>query len=210
MGVDALGDISTNDVNSNGLATVAIDPLNSINQFTYDSHGNVTEAHLPGRHLRVLRAPTTATPSRPLTRRGRYTPTITPTIPMATSPVIQDPLNNLTTMTYTGNGQVQTVTDANNHVRPTNTTARTGYHDDQRQQDDRALRLQQPGRRDLVTDQRGNATTYSYDALDRETGMTDPLGNHHDLRLRLGRQPDHRQQAPTPSRPDRPDDDVCL
>ena len=30
--------------------------------------------------------------------------------------MIQDPLNNLTTMTYTATGQVQTVTDANNHT----------------------------------------------------------------------------------------------
>ena len=29
---------------------------------------------------------------------------------------MQDPLNNLTTMTYTSTGQVQTVTDANNHT----------------------------------------------------------------------------------------------
>ena len=40
--------------------------------------------------------------------------------------VIKDPLTNLTTMTYTANGRLQSTTDANNTQRRIHTTARTG------------------------------------------------------------------------------------
>ena len=36
---DALGDVTTYDVNSNGLATISIDRINRISQFTFDSLG---------------------------------------------------------------------------------------------------------------------------------------------------------------------------
>ena len=76
--------------------------------------------------------------------------------------VIQDPLNDLTTMTYTTTGQVQTSTDANNHT--------TTYQYDSQdrlttvsvpRRDHGPIRLQQPGRRDQVHRRAGNATTYS-------------------------------------------------
>ncbi len=44
---DALGDVTTNDVNSSGLATVVIDRLNRISQYQYDSLGNVTQQTYP-------------------------------------------------------------------------------------------------------------------------------------------------------------------
>ena len=44
---DALGNVTTYDLNSNGLATVTIDPLNRITQDAYDSKGNVTEIMNP-------------------------------------------------------------------------------------------------------------------------------------------------------------------
>jgi YD repeat-containing protein len=42
VAVDALGDVATYDISSNGLPTVTIDPLNRISTYTYDSLGNVT------------------------------------------------------------------------------------------------------------------------------------------------------------------------
>ena len=44
---DALGNVATFDRDANGLATVAIDRLNRIDQYTYDTKGNITDAHLP-------------------------------------------------------------------------------------------------------------------------------------------------------------------
>ena len=44
---DALGNVTTTDRNSNGLATITIDPLNRISQFAYDSHGNITKEIYP-------------------------------------------------------------------------------------------------------------------------------------------------------------------
>ena len=40
--IDALGDVQLYDLNSNGLATVAIDQVNRNTQYSYDSKGNVT------------------------------------------------------------------------------------------------------------------------------------------------------------------------
>ena len=79
-------------------------------------------------------------------------------------------------MTYTSTGQVQTVTDANDHtttylydsqdrlttlVNADNTTEEFAYNSQ--------------GNVIKVTDERDNSTTYSFDAMNRETGMTDAL-----------------------------------
>ena len=42
VSVDALGDVATYDLNSNGLPTVTIDPLNRMSTYSYDNLGNVT------------------------------------------------------------------------------------------------------------------------------------------------------------------------
>ena len=44
---DALGNVTTDDRNANGLATITIDPLNRITQDAYDSKGNVTKITNP-------------------------------------------------------------------------------------------------------------------------------------------------------------------
>ena len=44
---DALGNVSTMDRDANGLATITIDPLNRITQDAYDSNGNVTKITYP-------------------------------------------------------------------------------------------------------------------------------------------------------------------
>ncbi len=94
----------------------AIDPLNRIDQYTYDSHGNVTTHIVRRCHVRVLRH------LQQLRRAARASPNANGHTTYYTYDghgnltVIQDPLTNLTTMTYTGNGRVQTVTDANDHT----------------------------------------------------------------------------------------------
>ncbi len=59
------------------------------------------------------------------------------------------------------------------------------------------------------TDGRGNATTYSYDALNRKTGIDRRARQPDDQYVRRGRQPDQGPGA-DPGRPDRADDDLCL
>ena len=49
-----------------------------------------------------------------------------------------------------------------------------------------------------VTDGRSNATTYSYDALNRKTGMTDALGNHTTIVYDAAGNVT-QEQAPTPA-----------
>ncbi len=44
---DALGDVTTYDVNSNGLPTISIDRLNRITTYAYDSLGNITKEVYP-------------------------------------------------------------------------------------------------------------------------------------------------------------------
>ena len=98
---------------------------------------------------------------------------------MATSRSIQDPLNNLTTMTYTATGRVQTVTDANNHTTTYLYDSQDRAHDDHQSPTARPSEYAYNSQGDVikVTDGRSNATTYSYDALNRETGTTDALGD---------------------------------
>jgi RHS repeat-associated protein len=173
---DALGDVVTNDLNSNGLATVTIDGLNRISQFTYDSLGNpvtITYPDLTTDHY------TYNSDSEPLTYTDGNGHTTSYTYDSHGNLTgVKDPLNNLTTMTYTSTGRVQTETDADDYT--------TTYQYDSQ---DRLTTVLFPdgtsnlyaynsqGNATKVTDGRGNATTYSFDALNRETGMTDALGD---------------------------------
>ncbi len=45
--VNALSNVSTYDRDSDGLVTIAIDPMNQISQYAYDTHGNVTQITYP-------------------------------------------------------------------------------------------------------------------------------------------------------------------
>ena len=92
-------------------------------------------------------------------------------------------------MTYTSTGQLKTVTDADDYTT-------TYLYDSQDrlttvqlpEWDDEPLFLQFAGRRDQIRRfGRNNATTYSYDAMNRETGSTDALERRDDSGLRLRR-----------------------
>ena len=80
---DALGNVTTYDLNSNGLPDVTIDPLNRITQYTYDSQGNMTDDHLSRRTNDQY---TYNSDSEPLTHTdGNGTRPRTPTMPTATT-----------------------------------------------------------------------------------------------------------------------------
>jgi len=174
--VDALGDVATYDLNSNGLPTVAIDQVNRPDLFTYNSLGSMTKEVYPdGNNIQY----TYNSESEPLTYTNADRNTYSYTYDShGNNTVIEDPLGNLTTMTYTSTGRVQSVTDPNHNI--------TTYQYDSQ---DRLTTTINPGGTTLkytynnqgnetsVTDERGNTTTYGYDALNRKTGMTDALGD---------------------------------
>ncbi len=208
VAVDALGDVATFDLNSNGLATVAIDPLNRITQYAYDSKGNtVTIINADGTEEQY----TYNSNSEPLTdtdANGHVNSYSYDSHGNLTG--VEDALGDRTTMTYTSTGQVQTSTDPNHHT--------TTYQYDSQ---DRVTTVQLPdGTTNLYTynsqglvtrytDGRGNATTLSYDALNRRTGTTDALGDVTSYTYDSGGNL-IEDQEPDPSRPDRPNHNVCL
>ena len=173
---DAYGNVSANDINSNGLPNASIDGLGRITQYVYDSNGNPVTIAYPDLAEDQY---TYNSDAEPLTHTDANDNTTSYTYDShGNLTVIKDPLSNLTSLTYTGNGQVQTITDANDHTT-------TFPYDSQ----DRLTTIQfadgttnleaYDSQGDVIktTDGRGNATTYSFDALDRETGSTDPLGD---------------------------------
>jgi len=174
---DAMGNVSTYDLNSNGLATAAIDQLNRIAFYNYDSLGNMTKETYPDGNTDQYSYNSFSEPLTHTDANGHETYYTYDS--HGNNTVIKDPLNNLTTMTYTSTGRLQTMTDANNHT--------TSYQYDSQ---DRQTTVTFPdGTTNLYsynsqgnviksTDGRGNATTYSYDALNRTTGTTDAIGNH--------------------------------
>jgi len=176
VAVDALGDVATDDLNSSGLPIVAIDQVNRISQYTYDSKGNITTYTYPDLSTNYY---TYNTDSEPLTftNENNYVTSYTYD-GHGNNAVIQDPLNNRTTMTYTSTGQLQTLTDANNHTT-------TYLYDSQDRlttivnADGTTKKLAYDNQGDLIkiTDERNNSTTFSFDALNRETGTTDALGD---------------------------------
>ncbi len=173
--IDALGDVVTNDLNSNGLATVTIDQVNRVTSYVYDSHGNMgTEVYADGNYI----AYTYNSDAEPLTYRNADGNTYNYTYNSGGNlTVVEDPIGNRTTMTYTSTGQVQSITDADD-----NTT--TYQYDSQ----DRLTTVTNADNTTIlysynsqgnvikVTDERNNVTTYSYDAMNRETGTTSAVG----------------------------------
>ncbi|MFI5459013.1 MAG: hypothetical protein ACHRXM_26590 [Isosphaerales bacterium] len=195
--VDALGNVGTDDLSSNGLATVAIDQVNRIDLFTYDSKGNMTLEFYPDGNSIQYTYNSDAEPLSYINADGNsdnYTYDGNGNLT-----VVKDPLTNLTTMSYTADGKLKTVTDANNHVvtyqydsqdrvttvvNADGTTVKSAYNSQ--------------GNVVKVTDERGNATTYSFDAMNRRTGMTDALTNVTTYTYDSGGNPTV-EQSPTPA-----------
>jgi RHS repeat-associated protein len=176
QGTDPDGNVISLDLNSNGLAAVAVDRLNRIDQYTYDSKGNITTHAYPDLNTdkysyNSFSEPLTHTDANNHTTSYGYDANGNLTS-------IQDPLSNRTTMTYTANGRLQTVKDARSNVtslqydsqdRLTTVTFPDGTT--------KLYAYDSKGNAVTVTDERNNSTTYSFDALNRVTGMKDPLGN---------------------------------
>ena len=104
--VDALGDVDTNDVNANGLVINSIDPLNRIDQYTYDSHGNVTAHTFPDGTSETYGTYNSFAEPASFTNAAVDTTYYTYDS-NGNLTVTKDPMTYLTTMTYTGDGRVQ-------------------------------------------------------------------------------------------------------
>ncbi len=171
--IDALGDVQMYDLNSNGLATVAVDQVNRVTSFAYDSSGNTTKEVYPDGNSESY---TFNSDSQPLTFVDANANTTSYTYSGGNLVVVKDPMGNLTSMGYTSTGRLTTTEDSDSHTT-------TILYDSQ----DRPTTIQFPdGTTNLYTynsqgnvtksvDGRNNATTHRYDALNRETGETDAL-----------------------------------
>jgi YD repeat-containing protein len=176
---DASGNIATNDRDANGLATITLDRLNRIDLYSFDTKGNVLQHTYPDLSTdeytwNSFAEPLTHTDTLNHTTTYLYDqsgngPNVTVTI---------DPMNNRTTMTYTADGKLATLTDPNNHT--------TSYQYDNQDRlttvtnadsTTRTLAYDSQGDVVSVVDERSNTTTYSFDKLNHQTGMKDALGN---------------------------------
>jgi RHS repeat-associated protein len=198
VAVDPLGNVAIRDGNANGLATIAVDRLNRIDQYAYDTKGNITKHTYPDLNTDQY---TYNSYAEIMSHTDANNNTYTYTYDGGNKGElvgIKDPLNNLTTLTYTANGRVQTVVDPNNHT--------TSYQYDAQ---DRAVTVtnadnstvlygyNSQGNATSVTDERSHATTFSFDAMNRPTGSTDSLTNRTTLTYDSGGNLTV-QQLPTP------------
>ena len=150
-------------------------PLNRITQYTYDSQGNITKITYPDLTNDQY---TYNSDSEPLTHTDANKHTTSYTYDSHGNLTghpgpAQQPDHHDLHVDRTGpddQGREQQYDEL------TNTTARTGYDDPVPGRDDQPLRVQLAGKRDQVTDGRGTRRL-TYDALNRETGTTDALGD---------------------------------
>jgi YD repeat-containing protein len=93
--IDALGDVQMYDLNSNGLATVAVDQVNRVTSFAYDSSGNMTKVVYPDGNSESY---TFNSDSQPLTFVDANANTTSYTYSGGNLVVVKDPMGNLTSM----------------------------------------------------------------------------------------------------------------
>ena len=179
---DALGNVSTMDRDSNGLATITVDPLNRITQDAFDSKGNVTKITYPdGSTTTYGTYNSFAEPSSVTDQLGRIT-TFTYDA-HGNKTVVEDSLSNLTTYTYSStqpgmliaqtapaSGSSYTLVSYQYDSQDRLTTTTNADNDVTVDAYDNA------GQVTSVTDPLGTVTTYSYDQMNRETGMTSAAG----------------------------------
>lgn len=182
--VDPLGDVTTVDRNANGLATVTIDPMNRITQDAYDSKGNVTEVINPdGSTITYGTYNSFAEPSSMTDELGRITTYTYDSHGNLT--VTKDPMDYVTTYTYSSTQPGMLLSQT--APEPAGTSSYTLYSY-QYDSEDRQTTItnadsdvtvnvyNSAGQVIKTTDPNGNVTTYSYDAMNRETGETDAAG----------------------------------
>ena len=200
---DPDGNVATLDLNANGLPIVAVDRLNRISQFTYDSLGNVTKQVYPDVNTDQY---TYNSFSEPLTHTDANSHTTSYAYDgNGNLTSVQDPLNNRTThdlhrQRQAGDGQGRQQQGDEPPVR------QPGPADDRHvpRRHDEQDRLRQQGqhrhghrRAEQLHDLRLRRAEPP-DRHDRRAGQPD------DLRLRLGGQPHGRAGAAVA------DDELCL
>ena len=182
---DALGNVSTVDRDSNGLATITIDPMNRVTQDAYDSKGNVTK--ITYADLSTTLYGTYNSFAEPASMTDQLGRTTTYTYDgNGNLTVVQDPLNNVTTYTYSSTQKGMLISETapaplgqssytlwsysyDSYDRLTTTVNALG--------DTTKTSYNSAGQVTSVTDPNGNQTTYSYDGMNRVTGETDAAGS---------------------------------
>ncbi len=182
---DALGNVTTYDLNSNGLATVTIDPMNRITQAAYDSKGNVTEITNPdGSTVTYGTYNSFAEPSSMTDELGRITTYTYDAHGNLT--VKEDPMEYVTTYTYSATQPGMLISQTAPAPVGDSSYTLTSYQYDSYDRlttitnadNDVTVNVySSAGQVTKTTDPNDNVTTYSYDAMNRKTGETDAEGS---------------------------------
>ncbi len=182
---DALGNVATVDRDSNGLATITIDPMDRVTQDAYDSKGNVTKityADLSTTTYGTYNSfaePASMTDQ--LNRATYYTYDSN-----GNRTVVQDALNNVATYTYSSTQKGMLISQtAPAPSGQSSYTLWTYYYDSYDRLtttvdalgDTTKTSYSSGGQVTSVIDPNGNQTTYSYDGMNRVTGETDAAGS---------------------------------
>ena len=205
--IDALGDVADLRPELQRPGHVAVDQVNRVTSYAYDSSREYDRGDLSRRQHGIY---TFNSDSEPLTftdANGNTTSyTYSERQPHGRQGPDGEPDDDDLYVDGPGqdNRRMQTIIR-----RPICTIARTASRRPVPGRHDQPLYVQFPGQRDQVGRRPNNATTYSYDALNRETGTTDALNDSDDADVRLRRQPD-RGPGANARRPDGPDHNVCL
>ena len=183
--VDAMGNIATQDRDSNGLATITVDPMNRITQDAYDSKGNVTKTTYPDLSTTTYGTYNSfAEPSTMTDQLGRITSYTYDSHGNLT--VVEDPMDYVTTSTYSSTqpGMLTSQTAPAPAGQSSYTLYSYQYDSEDRQttitdaDNDVTVKVySSAGQVTKVTGPNQNVTTYSLDAMNRETGMTDAAGS---------------------------------
>ncbi len=183
--VNALSNVSTYDRDSNGLATIVIDPMNRISQYAYDTHGNVTQITYPD--LSTVTYGTYNSFAEPSSMTDQLSRTDTYTYDSEGNlTVLEDPMDYVTTYTYSntqpGILTAQTAPALVGHSSYTLFSYQYDSYDrltttTNADSDVTVNAYSSAGQLTSVTDANSNKTTYSYDAMNRETGMTTAAGS---------------------------------
>jgi RHS repeat-associated protein len=181
---DALGNVTSYDLNANGLATVTIDPMNRITQDAYDSKGNVLKITNPdGSTITYGTYNSFAEPSLMTDELGRITTYTYDSHGNRT--VVEDPMDFVTTYVYSSTqpGMLTSQTAPAPAGQSSYTLYTYQYDSDDRQTTitnaDGAVTVNvynSAGQVTKVTNPNNIVTTYSYDQMSRETGETDAAG----------------------------------
>jgi RHS repeat-associated protein len=181
---DALGDVTTSDLNANGLPTVTIDPLNRITQDAYDDNGNITKVTYPdGTTTAYGSYNSFAEPSSVTDQMGRTTTDTYDAHGNLT--VTENALDDVTTYTYSGTQPGMLI--AQTAPAPAGDASYTlvSYQYDSQDRltttvnavgDTTVNVFNSAGQITQSTDPSGMVNTYSYDEMNRETGETNAAG----------------------------------